>query len=117
MLREARGWTRSELARRVDVTFQTIKNWEADQYEPRSEKITKLAREFDVTESVLRADAHHSEEGPHQDLKIGRADSASPTIAEFDLSVAHLLELARKRLSTQTGIDTGKIKITVQFEP
>ena len=53
-LRLAFGWTQVELAKRLNVTKQTVSNWENDNIQPSIEMLVKVANEFKVsTDYVL----------------------------------------------------------------
>lgn len=46
-LREAQGWTQTELAKRMDVTPNTVSRWESGEYQPRIDVLEALARVFE----------------------------------------------------------------------
>lgn len=61
-LREARGWTQSELAERLDVSRQTVHSIEKGKYSPSLPLAFKIARAFaarieDVFSDSVDADA------------------------------------------------------------
>ena len=62
-LRTALGWSQVELARRLDVSKQTISNWENENIQPSIEMLVRLSRLFKVStdyllgfENVIRLD-------------------------------------------------------------
>ena len=52
-LRRGRGLAQEDLATRVDVSRQTVSNWEKDLASPSLEDVIKLARALDVSTSVF----------------------------------------------------------------
>lgn len=48
MLREARGWSQGELARRLGVSRQTINAVETDKYDPSLPLALRMAKLFEV---------------------------------------------------------------------
>lgn len=52
-LRQARGWTQSELARRMGVTRNGINSWEQGLSMPSLSSLVELARTFSVTTDYL----------------------------------------------------------------
>ncbi len=48
-LRDERGWSQSELARRADLSRNTVSSLEAGLTKPASATIRRLARAFDMT--------------------------------------------------------------------
>ncbi len=48
-IRERRGMSKSELARRADTTYQTILNIENGRYEPGARTLARIARALDVS--------------------------------------------------------------------
>ena len=58
--REIKGFTQTELARRVGVSFQAVSAWEKDTYAPDTDNLLKLSRELDVSLSALVEDKLNS---------------------------------------------------------
>lgn len=54
-LREEKGWTLEYIATRVNVTNQTISNWEKGKTEPDIGSLIRLAELFQVTVDYLIA--------------------------------------------------------------
>ena len=54
-LREEKGWTLEYIATRVNVTNQTISNWEKGKTEPDIRSLIRLAELFQVTVDYLIA--------------------------------------------------------------
>ena len=52
-LREQRGLTQEQLARRVLVTRQAVSRWETGETQPNTETLKLLSREFDVSINTL----------------------------------------------------------------
>ncbi len=55
-MREARGWSQGELARRLDVSRQTINAVETDKYDPSLPLALRMARLFGVAVPELFID-------------------------------------------------------------
>ena len=52
-LRLERNWSQVDLAKRLNVTKQSVSNWENDNIQPSIEMLVKLAREFSVSTDYL----------------------------------------------------------------
>ena len=52
-LRCAFGWSQVELAKKLQVTKQTISNWENDNIQPSIDMLVKVAGVFNVTTDYL----------------------------------------------------------------
>ena len=51
--RRARGWNQVELAAKLNVTKQTVSNWENDNIQPSIEMLVRLAGVFGVSTDYL----------------------------------------------------------------
>ena len=61
-IREGRGWSQGELARRLGVSRQTINAVETDKYDPSLPLALRMAKLFDVTVPELFIDHWEPEE-------------------------------------------------------
>lgn len=61
-IREARGWSQGELARRLGVSRQTINAVETDKYDPSLPLALRMAKLFDVAVPELFIDYWEPEE-------------------------------------------------------
>ncbi len=61
-IREARGWSQGELARRLGVSRQTINAVETDKYDPSLPLALRMAKLFDVAVAELFVDHWEPEE-------------------------------------------------------
>lgn len=52
-LRSAFGWSQVELARRLNISKQTVSNWENENIQPSIEMLVRLAGLFNVTTDYL----------------------------------------------------------------
>jgi len=52
-LRLERNWSQVDLAKKLNVTKQSVSNWENDNIQPSIEMLVKLAREFSVSTDYL----------------------------------------------------------------
>lgn len=60
-LREARGWTQAELARRMNMTRNGINSWEQGLSMPSPQSLVDLARLFSVsTDYLLGVEKHNT---------------------------------------------------------
>jgi transcriptional regulator with XRE-family HTH domain len=98
-VREARGLTASELARRVGVTATAVWNWEKNSVRPRPPVLETIANVLGVTTTFLRT---------------GNNDN-STGVAETAGSVASIVKEARAKLSEATGLPLERIRLDVHF--
>lgn len=52
-LRQSFGWSQVELAKKLNVSKQTVSNWENDNIQPSIEMLMRLARQFRVSTDYL----------------------------------------------------------------
>lgn len=52
-LRTALGWSQVDLAKKMNVSKQTISNWENDNIQPSIEMLVRLSRLFNTTTDYL----------------------------------------------------------------
>lgn len=52
-LRIAFGWTQVQLANKLNITKQTVSNWENDNIQPSIEMLVKLTKIFNVSADYL----------------------------------------------------------------
>lgn len=52
-LRIAFGWTQVQLARKLNITKQTVSNWENDNIQPSIDMLIKLSKVFNVSTDYL----------------------------------------------------------------
>lgn len=81
-LRGALGWSQVELARMLNVSKQTVSNWENDNIQPSIDMLLRLAGAFGVTTDYLLG----LEDRPRLDVS-GLSDSA---IAHLSLLIEDL---------------------------
>lgn len=53
LLRTSFGWSQVELAKKLNVSKQTVSNWENDNIQPSIEMLMKLAKVFNVSTDYL----------------------------------------------------------------
>jgi len=85
-LRKEKGLTQEQLAARLNVTFQTISNWERDESWPDLSMLPVLAGFFGVTTDALLAVDKAENERRIQDI-LDAYDSHKPNTAEEHLPV------------------------------
>lgn len=77
--REAQGLSQQQLARRMGLRVQTVKNWESDRAEPRANKLQMLAGFLNVSMIWLLTG-----EGEGVQVDVAMPDGASaPVVAEL----------------------------------
>lgn len=81
-LRGALGWSQVELARALNVSKQTVSNWENDNIQPSIDMLVRLAGVFGVTTDYLLG----LEDVPRLDVS-GLSDQA---VAHLSLLIADL---------------------------
>ena len=59
-LRESRGWTQAELARRMNMTRNGINSWEQGLSMPSPQSLVDLARLFSVSTDYLLGEEKHN---------------------------------------------------------
>ena len=52
-LRLERGWSQIDLAKKINITKQSVSNWENDNIQPSIEMLVKLAQVFSVSTDYL----------------------------------------------------------------
>lgn len=52
-LRLSFGWTQVQMAEKLNVTKQTVSNWENDNIQPSVDMLVKISRVFDVSTDYL----------------------------------------------------------------
>ena len=52
-LRRARGWNQVELAQHLNVTKQTVSNWENDNIQPSIEMLVRISQIFGVSTDYM----------------------------------------------------------------
>lgn len=52
-LRQSFGWSQVELAKRLNISKQTVSNWENDNIQPSIEMLIRLSKQFGVTTDYL----------------------------------------------------------------
>lgn len=88
-LREEKGWTLEYIATRVNVTNQTISNWEKGKTEPDIGSLIRLAELFQVTVDYLIAYDKYAHDVSDLKMRIGRMDSE--TLRKLTLDYLDLL--------------------------
>lgn len=99
-LREKRGLTRSQLAKRVGVTFAGVYNWEEEDRQPRMDTLTRLAEVLGVTTHFLMTG---SEEGAHEEPVKKRKNT-----------VDSVLEQAQQDFAAAMGLPAERVRVTVE---
>lgn len=100
-LREAKNLSKSELARRCNVSTTAVWNWEENGIVPRAETFTQLASALGVKEAFLRFGDSPEEQ--------------SPSSAVAPRSVATIIQEAREEIAFLTGMDVTQVTLNVEF--
>ena len=75
-LREEKGWTLEYVAARVNVTNQTISNWEKEKTEPDIGSLIRLAELFQVTVDYLIERDKYAHDVTDLKMRIVRMDAS-----------------------------------------
>ena len=97
-LRKARGISRAELARLVNVTSTAVWNWEVNGTIPRVETLASAAQVLGVSESHLRT---------------GTEDA----VVAHTSSLAAIIDRATNEIAASTGVPRSRVKLHVEFVP
>jgi transcriptional regulator with XRE-family HTH domain len=106
-LREAKGLSKSDVARRCHVTTTAVWNWEENGIVARSETFALLASALGVREDFLRTG-----EGPPN--PPAHTDGQTPA-ALAPRSVAAVIEQARSEIADITGVALSNVRLSVEF--
>lgn len=74
-LREEKGWTLEYIASRVNVTNQTVSNWEKEKTEPDIRSLIRLADLFQVTVDYLIEHDKYAHDISDLKMRINRMDA------------------------------------------
>ena len=129
--RAAKGISAGALARILGVSKTAVWNWERDLTIPRPATLTKLAAALGVEEhyiyenqdvSFTRRREAKAANGHHYDLAKasgGYADAAislgAPPHESSNGSIAKLLQETRTMIAEMIGVDSGRVKLHVEF--
>lgn len=77
-LRTARGWNQVQLAQKLNITKQTVSNWENENIQPSIEMLVRLSKLFSVSADYL----------------LGLSESANINVDGLPIDfVAHLTQI------------------------
>ncbi|MBY3222788.1 helix-turn-helix domain-containing protein [Rhizobium laguerreae] len=93
-IRQARGWSMTEVANLTGVTTSAVSNWEAGNSIPRQESLEKIARIFGVTKAFL---------------ETGEGSGEAPQ------DVLGILSRAKSQLSLATGVAVDQIVLDLRI--
>ena len=116
-LREARGWTRAELALRAGVSRPSIWGWENGKTQPRPSTLQRLSRTLGAPVGGVDT----SDEVSVPEVEIARlvrqfvSSVEEARLQRLDLSV--LLSISRTMIGDVLGIDPDCVKLTVTLKP
>ena len=102
-LRDQRGWTQAELAKRLGITSSAVGQWEIGETRPSMAKLQALARVLDrpLAELIGEDDADRAmRSGPAISLRLD--DALLKEAADLDIDTeealsSHLMDLIRKK--------------------
>jgi transcriptional regulator with XRE-family HTH domain len=100
-LREERGWTRAEVAKRVGISRSYVRSLEVGEREPRAEVIGRFAEAFGVRSDYLLGLTDEPYGGTSEDL--------SPELKEIWESLVERADL-RLLFSTVKPLDREQVK-------
>lgn len=94
--RLAKELSQAEFARQLDVTSQTVWNWEANGAQPRPATLSAIAALLDVEESYLRGD---------------EAQADTPL-----RSVPQIIRAAREEIAAILGFEIERVMLDLRIE-
>ena len=97
LAREAQGLTQTQLARRLGLRVETVRNWETDRSEPRANKLQMLAGFLNV--SMIWLMTGEGEGGPSSETE------ANDTVTDLSSAIAELrtMRLEQRKLVERMG--------------
>jgi|HubBroStandDraft_6_1064221.scaffolds.fasta_scaffold130814_3 transcriptional regulator with XRE-family HTH domain len=95
------GMTRSEFARRVGVTPNSVWGWETQFARPRPEMLSKIASVLQVSETFLKTGSEPN------------GTDASETYAPQTVPV--ILADTRQKVASATGMPPSRVRVSVEF--
>lgn len=110
-LRKKYGFSQEELGFRVNVTRQTISQWEANTLQPKPDKLVKLCKIFEVSSDYFlfdekdRAEIATSNDTSSKKLPL-KIKVMISVICVFVLIAIALIVLACLSVPTQDGVET-----------
>ena len=111
-VREARGVSKSALARAVNVSGMAVINWEKNQIAPRAPTLARVATFLKVPEEYLRSGKGNAEVSI-QDSSHGHFGTSVGL--SVPTSIAAALEQAKLTIAALAGIDPLRVKLHLEF--
>ena len=104
--RENTGLTQQAVAERLDVTAQTVRNWEAGRHEPTQEAIARLASLYSIQSRELRTEVPTPHDGapvsnPHQRVRVA---------PQLLVQARRDAGLPQAKAAEQAGINTSSLR-------
>lgn len=96
--RESQNLSTAQLARRIGVSSETLRGWETDRSEPRSNRLLTLAGMLNVSPTWLLTGAGESPVGGLDETEMMHIRAAVERMREQVLTIAEELEQLEKRL-------------------
>lgn len=90
-LRKKKGWTQSELADKIGVTWGIISHWELGKRQPRMEMVGKIAELFGVGADIIFKDLR-LENNPKEKELINNVRMLTPEEQEKVLAMIDLIK-------------------------
>ena len=106
--RKERGFSQETLAEKVDVSRQTISNWELGETNPNPDQLISLSKAFDVSVDVLLG----KEEEKKEDKPDARIFTAVGTALNFIGLITSIMIWFDKQ--DESAIAVGLIKINIK---
>ncbi|MEM6972297.1 MAG: helix-turn-helix transcriptional regulator [Pseudomonadota bacterium] len=96
LAREAQGLSQSQLARRLGLKIDSVRNWEADRSEPRANRLQMLAAFLNV--SIVWLLTGRGEGAPAEHLHVEGATEMGQVLADL-----RALRLKQARIAEEMG--------------
>jgi transcriptional regulator with XRE-family HTH domain len=114
-IRESKGWSASDLARRMEVTPTAVWNWEKNGIQPRPAAFVRLARILGVTEEQLR-NGSTAPAGLVQEAGTSTDMTPRRGVARSMRSVAEIIEDSRREIAQATGWPFERVRVSVELD-
>jgi len=101
-LREARGLSKSALARLLNVTPTCVWNWEEGNTEPRADNLTALSKALDTSEDHLLSGVPWKGDVPLSGAFMGQ-------------SLPDVISDAKVRIARLAGVTPEKVNISLEY--
>jgi transcriptional regulator with XRE-family HTH domain len=104
-LRLRQGLSKSDLARKVDVSTTCVWNWEEGNTHPRPEALTKISQVLETTTAFLE----------YGEASLADSELAALQIGRNGQHVSDVIQAARVMVAEATGLAVDKVKVILEY--